>query len=189
MPAVAKHWLVTGSLYHNVTGIFFYIWRITSMICVQMKHECWTRQGSLSRSPWKALCHDWTATDATHNCMLGCEIILAVTASWLICVCGFCFCGISSWEPDVWWFWEMKKLLKLLLQCWIERAGPIAWPGRACDFTLLHILWSNVTEHIYIPPFCVLLMEEHTEIEHISRPAIFWDCAQHKVVILFNVLG
>ena len=35
-------------------------------------------------------------------------------------------------------------------------------------------------EHIYIPPFCILLMEEHTEIEQVLRPAIFWDCTQHK---------
>jgi hypothetical protein len=26
----------------------------------------------------------------------GCESILAVTASWLLCVCGFCLSGIRS---------------------------------------------------------------------------------------------
>ena len=67
MSPVAKHtfagW-VTGSLHHTVTGMFF-----TSMICVQMKHEWWTSQGSLSCSPWQSVCHNWTATDATHSCM------------------------------------------------------------------------------------------------------------------------
>jgi len=41
------------------------------------------------------------------------------------------------------------KLLKLLQQCWVRRAGPIAWCGRSCDVTLLDIFWSNITEHIY----------------------------------------
>ena len=44
----------------------------------------------------------------------------------------------------------MNKLSKLLQQCWVERAGPIPWPRKSCDFTLLGILWSNITEHIYI---------------------------------------
>ena len=44
----------------------------------------------------------------------------------------------------------MNKLLKLLQQCWVERAGPIPWPGRSCGFTLLDIFWSNVTEHMYL---------------------------------------
>ena len=57
-----------------------------SMICVLMRHECWTRQGSLSCSPWMSVCYDWAATDDTHSCMPGCEIILAVTESWLTCV-------------------------------------------------------------------------------------------------------
>ena len=100
--------------------------------------------------PMKGYLPDWTATDATHSCMPGCESVLAVTASWLIIVCGFCLCGIRSWKPHVWWFLEKKKLLKLLQQCWVVRAGPIPWPGRSCDFTLLDIFWSSVTEHIYI---------------------------------------
>jgi hypothetical protein len=32
-------------------------------------------------------------------------------------------------------------------------------------------------------------MEGHTEIEQVLRPAIFWDCMQHKVVILFQHFG
>jgi hypothetical protein len=155
------------------------------MICVQMRHECWTSQTTLSCSPWQSVCHYWTATDVTHSCMPGCETILAVTASWLISVCGFCLCDIRSWKPHVWWFLEMKKLLNLLKRCWVERAGPIPWPGRSSDFTPVDIFWSNVTEHIYIPPFCIL-MEGHTEIEQVLRPAVFLDCTQHKVVILFR---
>ena len=153
-----------------------------------MRQERWTGQGSLSCSPWKAVCHYWTATDATHNCMPGCESILAVTASWLISVCGFCLCDIRSWKPHVWWVLEMK-LLKLQQRCWVERAGPIPWPGRSCDFTPVDIFWSNITEHIYIPTFCVLLMEGHTEFEDVLRPSIFWDCMLHKVVILFQRFG
>jgi len=124
-------------------------------------------QGSLSCSPWQSVCRDWTATDGTHNCMAGCESTLAVTASWLICVC-----GIRWWNPHVWWFLEMN----LLQRCWVERVGRIAWCGRSCDFTPVDICWSNDTEHICIPPFCVPLMEGHTEIEQVLRPAVIWDC-------------
>ena len=90
MPPVAKHtfaaW-VTGSLHHNVTGIFFSSLVNHSMICVQMRHECWTSQGTLSCSPWKSVCHDWTATDATHSCMPGCESILAINSKLVdLCV-------------------------------------------------------------------------------------------------------
>jgi hypothetical protein len=151
MSAVAKEWhmcwLVTGSLHHTVTGIFFSSLANHSMICVQMRHDCWTSQASLSCSPWQSVCHNWTATVVTHSCMPGCESILAVTASWLISVCGFCLCGIRRWKPRVWWILEMK-LFNLLQRCLVERAGPIPWPGRSCDFTLLDIFWSNVTEYI-----------------------------------------
>jgi hypothetical protein len=170
---------VTGSLYHNVTGIFSYLWHITSVICVQRRHECRTSQGSLSCSPWKSVCHDWSATNATQNCIPECEDILAVTSSWLISVCGFCVCGIWSWKSHVWWFLGMKEFLNPLQRCWVGNAGPIPLPGRSCDFTLLDIFWSNVTEHVYIQPFGLLLTERHTEIEHVLRPAIFWDCMQH----------
>ena len=54
------------------------------------------------------------------------------------------------------------------------------------NFTLLDSVFGYyVTEHIYIRPFGILLMESHTEIEHVLRPALFWDCMQYKVVITF----
>ena len=142
-----------------------------------MRHECWTGQESLSCSPWKSVCHYWTAADTTHNCIPGWESILAIIAGWMVSVCGFCLCGIRSWK------------LNLQQSCWVERAGPIAWPGRSCDFIPIDIFWTNITEHIYIPPFRVLVMEVHTELEHVLRPAIIWYCAQHKVVILFQCFG
>ena len=114
-----------------------------------MRPECWTSQGSVSCSPWNSVCHDWTATDATHNFMPGCENILAVTASWLICVCGFCLWSIRSCNCHVWWLLWMKELLNLLQKCWVWREGPITWSGIWCDFTLLDIFGSNVTEDIY----------------------------------------
>ena len=120
--------------------------------------------------------------------MPDCESILAVTANWLISVCGFCLCDIRSWKSYIWWFLEMKELLILLQRCWVGRAGPIPWPGSSCDFTLLDIFWSNVTEHIYIPPFGILTVG-HTEIEHILRPALFLDFMQHRVVIPFQHFG
>jgi hypothetical protein len=120
--------------------------------------------------------------------MPGCENILAVTAGWLICVCGFCLCGIISWKSHVWQFLEMKELLNLLQRCWLGRAGPIPWTGSSCNFTLLDIIWSNVTEHIYILPF-VILLTGHAEIEHVLGPAVFLDFTQYKVVIPFQCFG
>jgi len=32
-------------------------------------------------------------------------------------------------------------------------------------------------------------MEGLTEIEHVLRPAHFWDCTQHRVVISFGCFG
>jgi len=72
---------VTGSLHHILTGIFFSSLANHSMNRVQMRHECWISQESPSCSPRHSVCHNWTATVATHSCMLGCENILAVTAS------------------------------------------------------------------------------------------------------------
>ena len=149
------------------------------MICVQRWPEFWTSQGSLSCSQWNSVWSDWSATDMTHDCLPECEGIIAVTASCLISVCGFCLCGIRSWKPKVWWFLGMKELLNLLQRCWVGKAGPIPWPRRSCSFTLLGIFWSNVTDHIYIQPFVILLTEGHTEIEHVLRPAPFLNCMHH----------
>jgi len=148
--------------------------------------ECWTSQGCLSCNPWKSVCRDWTATDGTHNSMLGCGFISAVMASWLIFVCVFYLSVIWNWKFHVWWFLEIKELLNLLQGCWLGRAGPTPWPGSSCDFTLLDIFWSNVTEHIYIQPFAILLTEGHTELEHVSGPSLFFDFTQHKMVITFQ---
>jgi len=43
--------------------------------------------------------------------MPGCESILAVTASWLICVCGFCLSVSEAEKFSVWWFLGMKEFL------------------------------------------------------------------------------
>jgi len=71
-----------------------------------------------------------------------------------------------------------------------KEAGPICWHGMSCEFTLQHnVLWRNVTEHIYIRPFGILLMEGHTEIERILRSALFMVSTQHRVVIPFQLFG
>jgi hypothetical protein len=77
----------------------------------------------------------------------------------------------------------MKELLILQPRCWVGRAGLIPWPGSTCSFTLLDIFWSNVTEHIYIQLFGILLTEGHIEIEHVLGPTLFLDFTQHGVVI------
>jgi hypothetical protein len=83
----------------------------------------------------------------------------------------------------------MKELLKQLQRYWVGRTGTIPWPGRSCDFTLLHIFWSNVTEPIYIQTLGIFLTEGHAEIEHVLIPAVVWHFTQHKVVIPFRCFG
>ena len=84
----------------------------------------------------------------------------------------------------------MKELSNLLQRFWVGRTGPILWPKRWCEFTLLdNVFWDYVTELIYICPFSILLMERHTEIEHVLGPALFWYCTQHKVVIPLHSFG
>jgi len=146
--------------------------------------QCTATQRSVSCSSWKSVCHEWTATDATHNCMPCCEYILAVRASWFIPVCGFCLCGIRSWKSHVWWFLRVKETLNLLLRWWVGRTGPIPCSGKSCDFTILEdIFWDCHRT------YGILLMQGHTEIKHVLRSALFWDCTQHKMVIPFQCLG
>ena len=41
-----------------------------------------------------------------------------------------------------------------------KEAGPICWHGMSCEFTLLdNVFWDYVAEHIFIPPFGILLIE------------------------------
>jgi len=40
----------------------------------------------------------------------------------------------------------------------------------------------NFLKNLRIWPFGILLMERHTEIEHVLRPDLLWDCMQYKVV-------
>ena len=129
-----------------------YIWSVvTSMVCVQIRSVCWTSEESLSCSPWESVCHDWTPTDATHNCMPGCESILEVRGSWLIFVCGFFLCDIRSWQSHVWWFLGMKELMNLLQRCGIGEAGPFPWPGMSCEFILLDsVYWYYAKEKIHM---------------------------------------
>ena len=146
------------------------------MIYVQMRPECWTSQGSLSCSPWKSVCHDWTATDATHNFMPGYEIILAVTAGWLISMCGFCFGGIRSWKSHVWWFLGMKEFVNLLQRCWLGETGPIPWPGRSCHFTLLgNVFRDYVTEHFIFDHLTFSWWKDTLKL-NVFWDLLSWDC-------------
>ena len=69
--------------------------------------------------------------------------------------------------------------------CMGSRTNPLTWevmsfyPIRQCFPRLCH-------RTLYIRPFDILLMERHTEIEHVLRPSLFWDCMQ---LFLFDVYG
>jgi hypothetical protein len=43
--------------------------------------------------------------------------VLAVTAGWLIFLCGFYWCGIRSSKSHILWFLGMKERLILLSRC------------------------------------------------------------------------
>ena len=68
-----------------------------------------------------------------------------------------------------------------------SRTNSLTW--EVMWFYPLDIFWSNVTEHIYIFHHFAFSCRKDTEIEHVLRPAIFWDCVQHKVVIPFHCIG
>ena len=165
--------------------------RITSMFGFHMIHKCWTSQRRLSCSLLKSVCCDWTATDGTHNCRPGCENIVTVNGKRVdLCVCGFCWCGVRSWESHVWCRLGLKEHWDLLHRCWVGRAGPIPWPGRSCDLTLLdNVFWDCVTERSYLTKWCSPDIKAHWNWT-CFRPAVLWDHTQHKIVIsLGYVLG
>ena len=136
------------------------------------------------------VCLPWLNSYRWHTQLYGRLWKYLSSYSKLVDLCVWiCLCGIRWWKPHVWWFLEMMKLMNLLQRCWVERAGLIAWCGRSCDFTPVDICWSNDTEHIYIPPFCVPLMEGHTGIQQVLGPAVIWDCVYHKMVIVFQHSG
>jgi hypothetical protein len=90
---------------------------------------------------------------------------------------------IAQWAQWI----PVHKMLNHTTEMLSREAGPILWPGRSWELTLLdNGFWDYVTEHNYIWPFGILLMEWHTEIEHVLRPALFMDCIQHEVVIPFR---
>jgi len=161
---------VTVSLYRNVTGIFFLtLANHKNDLC---SYDTWMLNNS--GKSFLRLMKVWTATDVTHICMPGCKSILTVTVRWFISACGFCLCGIRRWKSHVGWFLGMKELLNLLEICWLGRAGPIPWPGRSCDFTLLgNVFWDYVTDLT----------------DYVLRPALFCDCMHHRVVIVFWCFG
>jgi hypothetical protein len=153
-----------------------------------MRPECWKSQGSLSCSPWKSL--PWMKSYRFHTQLYArlwkylsnysklVHLCLWILFNWyqkLKVLCMVVFRDEGTFEPTT----EMLS----------RERRPIPWPGRSCDFTLLDIFWSNVTDHIYIPPFGIPLMEGNTEIEHILRPTPFLDCMQYKLVIPFRCLG
>jgi hypothetical protein len=133
-------------------------------------------------SPLK--CLPWLNSYRYHTKLYGrLWNILAATACWLISVCRFCLWGIRRWKSHVWWFWGMNELVNLLQRCWVGETGQVPWPERSCEFTLLNsVFWDYVTENIYILPFGILLIERYTEIEHVLRPAHFWDFTQYKLI-------
>jgi hypothetical protein len=132
--------------------------------------------------PWlnSCSCHTqlyarlWTYLSSYSKLVYLCVCILFMWHQKLKVSCMVVFRAEGTFEPTK--------------EGWVGRAGPN--PGRSCDFTLLdNVFWDYVTEHIYIPPFGILLMERHTEVEYVLRPALFWDCTQHKVVIPFRCFG
>ena len=147
------------------------------------KYDLSSDETSMLNKPRKSfmqpmtVCLPWLNSYRWHTQLYGRLWKYLSSYSKLVDLCVWiCLCGIRWWKPHVWWFLEMMKLMNLLQRCWVERAGLIAWCGRSCDFTAVDISWSNDTEHIYIPPFCVPLMEGHTEIEQVLRPAVIRDC-------------
>ena len=117
--------------------------------------------------PMKGYLPDWTATDATHSCMPGCEIILAVNSK-LVDLC-------------VWilfmWYQKMKASCLVVFrdeETFETAAAMLSRESRTNSliwevlwFYPLDIFWRSVTKrvcvcvYIYIQPFGILLSERH----------------------------
>jgi hypothetical protein len=149
-----------------------------------MRPEYWTSQGSFSCRPWKPVCHDeQLQVPHTSVCQAVKVSYQLLQAGWS--VCGFCICGIRSWKYGG---FRDEGTCEPTTEMLSREAGPICWHRRSCEFTVLDIFWSNVTECICIRPFGILLIEGLTEIEYVLRPVLFWDSTQHKV-IPFHLYG
>jgi len=72
--------------------LFHYLQTEGNAVCCKYdvcSYETWmlNKPGKSFMQPMK-FCLQWlNSHSSTHNCMPGCEGILAVTASWLVCVC------------------------------------------------------------------------------------------------------
>ena len=170
---------VTGSVYHTVTGIFF-------LCLANNKYDLCSEETWMLNKPGKSfmqpltLCLPWLISYRCHT-----HIYLRM---WRYISRYRKLVDLCVWILFVWYqklkvscipVFRDEGTLKQLQRYCVGRVGPIPLPGRSCEFTLLDIFWSNITEHIYIQPFGILLTEKHTEIEHILRPALFLDCMQH----------
>ena len=123
------------------------------------------------------VCLDWTARDATHNCMPDCESILAVTTSWLIFVYGFCLCGIRRWISGMVVFRNegtFEPTTEMLIR--EKKSNPLTWevmwvyPTRQCFLRLCH------KTHLYLTIWCSSDGKTHwnwTSIETCSLPWMY----------------
>ena len=141
------------------------------------------KPGNLSCRPWKSVCHVWRVTDATGNyarlwyyqssyrkLVELCVWILFMCYHQLKVSCVVVFRDEGAFEPTT----EMLSMeTKTNFLTW-----DVMW-----IYLLDNVFWSNVTEHIYIRSFGILLMERHTAIEHGLGPAVFWDWTQHTMLI------
>jgi len=149
-----------------------------------MRPECWASQGSVSCSPRQSFfpwlnsyrCHTqlyamlWKYLSSYSKLVHFCVWILFMWYQKLNVSCLVVFRYEGTFAPTA----EMLSRG--------SRTNPLTWGS--CEFTLLDsVFWDYVTKHIYIRPFGILLMERHTEIEHVLRPGLLWNCMQYKVVI------
>ena len=120
--------------------------------------------------PW------WTAADATHNCMPGCESILAVTASCLICLCGFCFCGFRSWKSHVCWVFSFEGTFEPTAQILSREAGPICWHGMSCEFTQLEIFSKMLQNTFVFHRLAFTCLKDSLKLN------VFWDLLSSGII-------
>jgi hypothetical protein len=181
--SVAEHLhfasLVTGLVYYSVRGIFLLSLanrkydlcsEETWLLNKQRKFFMWPMKVCL---PWliSYRCHTqlyariWRYLSSYSKLVDVCLWILFMWFQNLKVSCMVVFRDEGTFEPTT----EMLSRE--------SKTNPLIW--ESCEFTLLGIFCSNVTERIYIQPFGILLTEKHTEIEHVFRPAPFLYCTQH----------
>ena len=100
--------------------------------------------------PMKGYLPDWTATDATHSCMPGCEIISAVNSKLVDLCVWILFMWYQKLKASYLVVFRDEETFETTAAMLSRESRTNCLTWEVLWFYPLDIFWSNVTEHIYI---------------------------------------